>query len=196
MSHYYTDNDDLSSQPKEFDYQFGGEYFKFISDNGVFSKDGIDYGSYLLIRCIKDLPLGDDILDLGCGYGPIGIILKRFHPASRVTLVDVNSRAVDLAITNGQNNKVNINVFKTDDINTLNLKFDTIVLNPPIRAGKRVIFELYEKAQINLKDEGRLFIVIQKKHGASSSFKELQELFREVNLLDKVNGHWLIEAIK
>lgn len=196
MSHYYTDNDDLSSQPKEFDYQFGGEYFKFISDNGVFSKDGIDYGSYLLIRCIKDLPLGDDILDLGCGYGPIGIILKRLHPASRVTLVDVNSRAVDLAITNGQNNRVNINVFKTDDINTLNLKFDTIVLNPPIRAGKRVIFELYEKAQINLKDEGRLFIVIQKKHGAASSFKELQELFREVNLLDKVNGHWLIEAIK
>lgn len=196
MSHYYTDNDDLISEPREFDYHFGGEYFKFISDNGVFSKDGIDYGSYLLIRCIKDLPLGDDILDLGCGYGPIGIILKRLHPASRVALVDVNSRAVDLAIANGQNNKVNINVYKTDDINTLNLKFDTIVLNPPIRAGKRVIFELYEKAQINLKDEGRLFIVIQKKHGAASSFKKLQELFGEVNLLDKVNSHWLIEAIK
>ena len=196
MSHYFTDNRDLDSSLSEFDYDFGDQKFKFRTDKGVFSKKGVDYGSYLLLNEIADLDLGNDVLDLGCGYGVIGIILKKLHPAQRICLVDVNSRAVDLAKVNSEINKVDINVYKTDDINTLNLTFDSIVLNPPIRAGKRVIYELYEKAHFNLKKEGRLFIVIQTKHGAKSHYTKLTTIFQTVNLLAKINSHWLIEAVK
>ena len=196
MTHYYTDNALLKSEPREIKFEFDNEEFVFTTDNGVFSKDEVDYGSYLLLKCVNQRPLGTEILDLGCGYGPIGIIIARFHPTARISLVDVNSRATELARKNGQKNKVNINVYQTDDICTLNKQFDTIILNPPIRAGKQVIFNLYEKAHAVLKTGGSLYIVIQKKHGAKSSFDKLEELFTEVNMLDRVNGHWLIKAIK
>lgn len=196
MTHYYTDNALLKSEPKEIEFKFDNEEFVFTTDNGVFSKDEVDYGSYLLLKCVNQRPLGTEILDLGCGYGPIGIILARFHPSARIDLVDVNSRATELARKNGLKNKVNINVYQTDDICTLNKQFDTVILNPPIRAGKQVIFSLYEKANTVLKTGGSLYIVIQKKHGAKSSFDKLQKLFTEVNMLDRVNGHWLIKAIK
>lgn len=196
MTHYYTDNKELKSEQIEFKYVYDSEEFVFRSDHGVFSKDGIDYGSYLLLKCIKNQSLGDSILDLGCGYGAIGIILSRFNPYSKVDLVDVNSRATELATLNGKINNVEINVYKTNDINTLETQYTTVVLNPPIRAGKCVIFELYEKAHLNLQDNGRLFIVIQKKHGAESSLKKLKSIFKTVNILDKIHGHWIIEAIK
>ena len=112
MSHYFTDNRDLDSSLSEFDYDFGDQKFKFKTDKGVFSKKGVDYGSYLLLKEIADLDLGNDVLDLGCGYGVIGIILKKLHPAQRICLVDVNSRAVDLAKVNSEINKVDIDVYK------------------------------------------------------------------------------------
>ena len=196
MTHYYTDNAQLESDPKEIRYTFDNEEFVFTTDNGVFSKDEIDYGSYLLLKCVNQRPLGNDILDLGCGYGPIGIILGRFHPTARIDCVDINSRATNLAKQNGLRNKVNINVYQTEDICTLNRQFDTVILNPPIRAGKQMIFSLYEKAYTVLKEGGNLYIVIQKKHGAKSSFDKLENLFTEVNMLDRVNGHWLIKAMK
>lgn len=196
MTHYYTDNSDIISDRKEFKYTFDNEEFIFTTDHGVFSKDAIDYGSYLLIKCVYQLSLGKHILDLGCGYGVIGIILSRFNPLSRVDLVDVNSRAIELAKVNGLKNKVSINVYQTDDISTLKTQYDSIILNPPIRAGKVVIFGLYEKAYDTLNDNGSLYIVIQKKHGANSSLNKLKELFKEVEVLDKINGHWLIKASK
>lgn len=196
MTHYYTDNSNLESNPKEFEYTFDNEEFIFRSDNGVFSKGEVDYGSYLLLKCVYQRPLGKQILDLGCGFGVIGTILKRFHPTSGVDLVDVNSRAIDLSRYNGLRNNVSINVYLTDDIRTLEKQYDSIILNPPIRAGKMVIFGLYEKSHSVLADGGKFYIVIQKKHGAKSSYEKLKELFNEVKVLDKINGHWLIEATK
>ena len=196
MTHYYTDNSELVSNRKSFDYYFDNEKFIFTTDNGVFSKDGVDYGSYLLIKNTYKKELGNKVLDLGCGYGPVGIIIKRFNENSEVTCVDVNSRAVELAEYNGSLNKTKLTIHLCKDILTLNTLFDSIILNPPVRAGKVVIFDLYEKSYKSLNENGSLYIVIQKKQGAESSMNKLKELFKTTNILDKDGGYWIIQAIK
>lgn len=196
MTHYYTDNAALSSDRKEFGYYFGDEFFKFTTDNGVFSKGSVDYGSYLLIKNVYKRSLGKTILDLGCGWGPVGIIMKRFHPDIDVVMVDVNSRAVELSSLNCAVNSTDNTVCLCEDILSLNYMFDSIILNPPIRAGKSVIYGLYEKSYLKLNDGGSLFIVIQKKQGAESSQKKLKELFKEVELLDRDGGYHIYRAVK
>lgn len=194
MSHYYTDNKDLDSLRKEFDYYFDNEVFHFTTDKGVFSKDNVDYGSYILIKNIYRKNLGKSLLDLGSGYGPIGIILKRFNPDVDVEMVDVNSRATDLCVLNASRNKTDITVHLCDDITVLNHKFDTIVLNPPIRAGKAVIYDLYRKSKEMLNESGHLYIVIRKAQGAASSIKELEKLFNNVETIDRDKGYLVIDS--
>lgn len=196
MSHYYTDNSQLASSPRSFDYYFDNEKFIFTTDNGVFCKENVDYGSYLLIKNTFRQALGNRLLDLGCGWGPVGIIIKRFNPDIEVTAVDVNSRAVELTNLNAVQNKTLIKACLCTDILTLNLLFDSIILNPPIRAGKVVIYDLYDKAYHTLRENGSLYIVIQKKQGASSSVNKLSELFKTVTVLDREGGYWVIQAIK
>ena len=194
MNHYYTDNSDLDSDRKEFTYYFGNEVFRFTTDIGVFSKNNVDYGSYILIRSIVDKDLGATLLDLGSGYGPIGIILKRFHPDTDVEMVEVNSRAVELSRLNGVNNKTDIKVHLCDDITTLSHKFDTITLNPPIRAGKAVIYGLYEKSKIMLNEGGHLYIVIRKAQGAKSSIVKLETLFASVRIIERDSGYYVLDC--
>ena len=197
MNHYYTDNKDLSSNRKEFTYYFDNEVFRFTTDNGVFSKDNVDYGSYILIRTVYRKDLGESLLDLGSGYGPIGIVLKRFHPQLQVEMAEVNSRAVELSVLNNRNNHTeDIKVHLCEDILTLDHKFDTIVLNPPIRAGKKVIYELYEKAREMLNERGHLYIVIRKAQGAMSSMKKLETLFENVELIEKDKGYLVIDSCR
>ena len=196
MSHYYTDNSQLASSPRSFDYYFDNEKFIFTTDNGVFCKENVDYGSYLLIKNTFRQALGNRLLDLGCGWGPVGIIIKRFNPDIEVTAVEVNSRAVQLTNLNAVQNKTLIKACLCTDILTLNLLFDSIILNPPIRAGKVVIYDLYDKAYHTLRENGSLYIVIQKKQGASSSVNKLSELFKTVTVLDREGGYWVIQAIK
>lgn len=196
MSHYYTDNSEMTSKPRSFDYYFDNEKFIFTTDNGVFCKENVDYGSYLLIKNTFRQALGNKLLDLGCGWGPVGIIIKRFNPDIEVTAVDVNSRAVELTNLNAVQNKTLIKACLCTDILTLNLLFDSIILNPPIRAGKVVIYNLYDKAYHTLRENGSLYIVIQKKQGASSSVNKLSELFKTVTVLDREGGYWVIQAIK
>ena len=194
MSHYYTDNKDLSSDRQEFTYYFDNEVFRFTTDNGVFSKNNVDFGSYILIKTIYDKDLGRSLIDLGCGYGPIGIILKRFHPSIEVEMVDVNSRAVELAAENASHNMTDIKVSLCEDILELGHGFDTIVLNPPIRAGKKVIFDLYERSKKILNEDGHLYIVIRKAQGAASSIKELETLFRNVVIINSKAGYKVIDC--
>ena len=194
MNHYYTDNSDLSSQPREFEYYFDNEVFRFTTDIGVFSKDNVDYGSYILIRSIYRKDLGESLLDLGSGYGPIGIVLKRFHPSMEVEMAEVNPRAVDLAILNCNENKTDIKVHLCDDITALGHRFDTIVLNPPIRAGKAVIYDLYEKSKAMLNESGHLYIVIRKAQGAKSSIAKLETLFSQVEVIERDSGYCVIDS--
>lgn len=194
MSHYYTDNKDLTSDRKEFDYYFDNEVFRFTTDNGVFSKKGIDYGSYILIKSIYKFNLGSSFLDLGSGYGPIGIIIKRFNPNISVEMVDVNSRAVELSKLNADINKTDIKIHLCEDILVLDNNYDTISLNPPIRAGKKVIYSLYEKASIKLNENGHLYIVIRKAQGANSSISKLETLFKVVKVINKDSGYYIIDC--
>ncbi len=194
MSHYYTDNKDLDSDRKEFEYYFDNEVFRFTTDNGVFSKKSVDYGSYILVKSIYQKNLGSSLLDLGSGYGPIGIILKRFNPELEVEMVDVNSRAVELCKLNNSNNSTDIKVHLCDDIERLDHKFDTIVLNPPIRAGKAVIYSLYDKSKKMLNEHGHLYIVIRKAQGAASSIKKLETLFTTVRIIARDSGYLVIDS--
>ena len=194
MNHYYTDNKDLDSDRKEFEYYFDNEVFRFTTDNGVFSKKSVDYGSYILVKSIYKKDLGSTLLDLGSGYGPIGIILKRFHPELDVEMVDVNSRAVELCQLNSSNNSTDIKVHLCDDISKLDNKFDTIVLNPPIRAGKAVIYSLYEKSKEMLNEDGHFYIVIRKAQGAQSSIKKLETLFNTVRTIERDSGYLVIDS--
>jgi len=196
MTHYFTDNDSLESNPKEFAYQFDNEKFLFTTDNGVFSKGEVDYGSYLLIKTVYKSDLGNTLLDLGSGFGPIGIIVQRFNSNLSVDAVDVNSRAVELTKQNALKNNQTIQTFKTEDILTLNKSYDTILLNPPIRAGKTIIYSLYEKSYEVLNPKGKLIIVIRKKQGADSSLKKLKDIFNQVDVIAKSKGYEIIQAIK
>ena len=196
MAHYFTDNSSLRSNPKEFDYYFDNERFIFTTDNGVFSKRELDFGSELLIKTVYKKALGKDCLDLGTGYGPVGIIIKRFNPNIVMDGVDVNSRATDLAKLNAKINKTNVSIFLCDDILTLNRQYDSILFNPPIRAGKKVIYDLYEKSQKILNNNGSLYIVIRKKQGADTSYKKLKDIFKEVNVVAKEKGYVVIQSIK
>ena len=194
MTHYYTDNNNLPSNTREFDYYFDNEVFCFTTDNGVFSKRGVDYGSYILLKTIYKTNLGKSLLDLGSGYGPIGIILKRFNPELEVEMVDVNSRATKLAQLNCKKNKTDIKVHLTENILELENNFDTITLNPPIRAGKKVIYDLYAKSKEKLNEDGHLYIVIRKAQGANSSIKELETLFKTVTVINKDSGYYIIDS--
>ena len=196
MTHYYTDNSELPSERKSFDYYFDNEKFIFTTDNGVFSKEAVDYGSYLLIKNTYKRKLGSHVLDLGCGYGPVGIIIKRFNEDSELDLVDVNPRATELAELNSLDNKTKVNVHLCTNIKTLCTLFDSIILNPPVRAGKVVIYDLYHKAYECLCDKGSLYIVIQKKHGADSHMNELKTIFKTVEVLDRSGGYRVMQATK
>ena len=196
MSHYYTDNTDLESNREVFKYYFRDQQFNFTTDNGVFSKKDVDYGSYVLINTVIDKELGPNLLDLGCGYGPIGIIIKRFNPSITLDMVDINSRATDLAKVNLSINSIQANVYCNDNIETLNKSYNTILLNPPIRTGKKNIFDLYEKSYRCLETNGKLYIVIQKKQGEESSFNKLKDLFNNATVINKQHGYYVIEAIK
>lgn len=196
MAHYFTENSSLRSNPKEFVYCFDNEKFTFTTDVGVFSKGEVDFGSELLIKNVYKKSLGENCLDLGSGYGPVGIVVKRFNPNINMDAVDVNSRATDLTKLNADINKTKITVYLCDDILSLNKNYDTIMLNPPIRAGKRIIYDLYEKAQKILNDNGSLYIVIRKKQGADTSYNKLKDIFKEVEIVAKAKGYEIIQAIK
>ncbi|MBQ6367922.1 MAG: class I SAM-dependent methyltransferase [Erysipelotrichaceae bacterium] len=194
MSHYFLNDASLKEERQSFTYQFNNESFNFTTDNGVFSKEHVDFGSYLLIKEAAAFPPGKRLLDLGCGFGVIGIVMKRLFPETEVDAVDINERAVELTRLNAKNNAAEICAVVTSDITELGKLYETILLNPPIHSGKQAIFDLYEKARRCLTADGSLYIVIKKKHGAESTLKRLKDLFNDTEILHKEAGYWIIRA--
>ena len=198
MEHYFTNNDHKKSNKKEFQVEVLGRKFKFITDIGVFSKGELDDASRLLIETFatQELPSGD-ILDVGCGYGAVGIALAANRPSNSVHMVDVNLRAIDLAKRNAELNNINNTVvYESDCYQSVERKFSYIVCNPPIRAGKKVVHQILEEAPEYLEDNGILTIVIGKQHGAASAQKKMLEVFGNANRIERKKGFWILQSKK
>ncbi|MBW5449185.1 methyltransferase [Cohnella sp. CFH 77786] len=178
--HYYSPRPAAASDRRTFETELRGYPLKLTSDAGVFSREGVDYGSKALIRKME-IPPGARVLDVGCGYGPIGLTAARLAPSGHVVMVDINERAVELARLNAEANGIrNVSFAQSDKLAAVRGQtFDVILANPPIRAGKAVVHEIFEQAIDHLNPGGSLWIVIQNKQGAPSARAKLEELFGE-----------------
>ena len=193
MSHYFT-NDYVKSDERVIDVIIKGTKLKFIVDNGIFSKKGLDFGTRTLLENIDLNKIKGDVLDFGCGYGPIGIYLKKAATAN-VDMIDINERALNLASKNAKLNNVNINVFKSNIYENVTKKYDFIVTNPPIRVGKKILYDILFGAVNHLKDEGELWLVVNKNQGAKSLAKDLEKAY-DVAVVAKNKGFYIICAKK
>ena len=195
MSQYF-DNLDLKSNIEKYKTRIFDKEFCFNTDNGVFSKSKLDFGT----RCLlENLPLEEikgEILEVGCGYGVIPIILTRIvDKIESFDAVDVNKRALHLAEMNKKENFApKVNFFLSDCYKNINKKYDVIISNPPIRAGKNIVYEIVMNARNYLKEDGKLFIVINKDQGAKSLYKDLEKVYK-CELINKKKGFWIIKCI-
>lgn len=197
MPHYYTNNTDLKSEKTKIPFQYRDHHLVFVSDIGVFSKTRVDYGSRVLLESMDIQKKQKTLLDVGCGYGTLGLSLKKEYPWLNVEMVDVNERAVTLANESIQlNQEKNIIAYKSDIYDDVHSKYDIIVSNPPIRAGKKVVFEILEKAYDYLNDHGELMIVIQKKQGAPSAKKKMEEVFGNCEIVQRDKGYFILKSVK
>lgn len=195
MGHYFTNQDALKTNQKIHHVSMMNHSFHFLTDHGVFSMKGLDFGSRLLIESVMKEDF-HQLLDLGCGYGPIGIILKHFHPDALVDMVDVNHRALELAKDNANRNRVKARIYESNGLDQVEGLYDLIVTNPPIRAGKDVIYGFFKDAIEHLNDKGALFVVIQKKQGAPSAMRYCQSIYADVKVVEKKSGYFVLRCMK
>ncbi|WP_019228368.1 class I SAM-dependent methyltransferase [Sedimentibacter sp. B4] len=200
MEQYFTKNPTTQKEIYKFDWNLGKDKFYFYTSNSVFSKNGVDFGSMLLVETVikENANFKGNILDLGCGYGPIGVMLAKLIENANVTMSDVNERALELAKMNAEENKVKTRVktLSSSAFENINENFDMIVTNPPIRAGKDVVFSFYEGAYEHLNKGGHLYVVIQKKQGAPSTKEKLESLFGNCETAEKKSGYFIFRAEK
>ena len=192
MGQYFS-NEDLKSNIQKYNVDILGNRYSFFTDNGVFSKDKLDFGTRVLLENLPIEILHGDILDVGCGYGVIDIVLGKIVDANFLG-VDVNRRALHLADMNKKENGLsNINFIESSCYENVNGKYDFIITNPPIRAGKKIVYEIVMGAKNYLKDGGSLFIVVRKEQGAKSMIRDLEEIYK-VEILNKVKGFFVIKC--
>lgn len=199
MSQYFQNDPTLKDKKYTIKCTFNDIKFEFNSNNGVFCKKSLDYGTNLLIESVINLNRDGLNLDLGCGIGFIGIILAYFDK-NKYILSDVNFKALELSKENIDKLHLNKRVIVKESDNFTNIKenFNNIYLNPPIRAGKKVIYSMYEQSYLHLNENGNLYIVIRIKQGALSTYKYLQNLFGvdNVSIINKKKGYQIIKANK
>ncbi|MCO4469755.1 16S RNA methylase RsmC [Streptococcus infantarius subsp. infantarius] len=191
---YYAENPDSAHDIHELKVTLLGQSFTFLTDSGVFSKKMVDYGSQVLLNTL-DFEKGKTLLDLGCGYGPLGISLAKVQGV-KPTMVDINNRAIDLAKQNAQKNSVEADIFQSNIYEKVNGTFDYIISNPPIRAGKQVVHTIISESINYLKVGGNLTIVIQKKQGAPSAKAKMEEVFGNVEILKRDKGYYILRSEK
>ena len=198
MSHYYDPAPMSASKERIISFEVAGTKISLYTDNGVFSKSRVDEGSLLLLKNVIPLHLSGRILDLGAGYGTLGLSIAVTSPEARVDLADVNTRALSLCEKNAKLLKVDqrVTCLQSDIYSNIEGPYDSIVVNPPIRAGKKVTYQMYEGAKQHLSDGGSLYLVIRKAQGAESASKYIKELFGNIALLDRKKGYLIYQARK
>ena len=190
MDHYFTNNQNLKSEIRYINFSYDENDFVFLSDNGVFSKNKVDYGSYFLLDTfLKNSKIKSEILDVGCGYGFIGISLSKILN-TQVDMCDINKRAVHLTQRNIDKNQVKASVVESNAYQNINNKYNLIITNPPVRAGKEVLLNILINAKDYLKENGELWYVLRKDQGAKSMAKTLSEYY-EVSNIDKNKGFYI-----
>ena len=189
----YFDNEKLPSKMVKTNAFILGQKFVFLTDNGVFSKDGLDFGSRLLLESIPLEEVGGKVLDMGCGYGVFGIVLNKVI-SCEVDMVDVNLRAMHLAELNIKENRcIGVNVFESNCYSNVNSKYSCVITNPPIRAGKTIVYDIVMNARNYLEENGHLFLVIRKEQGAKSLIVDLEKLYT-VEVLNKKKGFFILKC--
>ena len=192
--YYYTQEPASAHKERSITARVLGLTLSFETDAGVFSKNELDPGSRLLIESMG--ALSGRVLDLGCGWGPVGTFLSLANPQAQLVMSDVNERALDLARRNLKNNGAAAEVVESDGFESIEGTFDHVVTNPPIRAGKALIYGLFDTAHERLREGGALTIVIRKQQGAPSALKHLQETFGNAEVIAKGGGYWIIRSVK
>lgn len=195
---YFTENPTVDHDEHHVNYHLDGINLNLTTDAGVFSKNRVDYGSGVLIEQMldQDLP-GGNILDVGCGYGPIGLFAAKKWPDRQVDMVDVNERAMDLARRNAAANGAgNVNIFASDRYQEVSGQYAMIVTNPPIRAGKAIWSSILSEAKEHLTDGGILLVVIQKKQGAPSAKKLMAASLGNCEILTRDKGYYILKSVK
>lgn len=193
MAHYFTNEENLKSEIEKVIAEINGIPFYFYTDNGVFSKGELDFGTELLLKNFKyDNPINKTLLDIGCGCGPIGIYAS--HLGFAVDMSDVNKRAIHLSKMSLKEQNLNANVFESDAYKNITNKYDYIVSNPPIRVGKEKLYEIVMNAKEHLKDGGSLWIVVRKQQGAESMLRDMKNAYKTVEVIAKKKGFFIIKA--
>ena len=196
MSHYYINDNNLKNERRTFSYDYKGKRINFTSDLGVFSKDRLDFGTHVLLQSLPNLSDKKSLLDVGCGVGCIGVSIAKAYPNLEVTMIDVNERCIELTQKNISDNKVNAKVLYSNLYENISETYDVIISNPPIRAGKKVVLGVVEEGYNYLNDNGEVYVVIQKKQGADSMKKRMEEVYGNVEIVDKDKGYFIFRSYK
>lgn len=196
MAHYFENDESVISEPATITYDFQGKHLIYTTDHGVFSRQRLDFGSRVLMDSI-DIGNAKSMLDVGCGYGTMGIALKSVHEDLQVLMTDVNKRAISLAKENIKcNNLEGIDVIESDVYENVHDRYDLVISNPPIRAGKKVVSAIISRSYDHLNEGGRLVIVIQKKQGAPSAKKLMEDIFGNATVINREKGYYILQSYK
>ncbi len=189
----YFDNDKLKSEINLFKTKILDREYSFYTDNGVFSKNKLDFGTRTLIESINLDELHGKVLDVGCGYGVIDIVLSKITDAF-FEGIDVNLRALHLAKMNAKlNNTDNVKFYESNVYENVNSKYNFIITNPPIRAGKKIVYDIVMNARFHLEENGILYIVIRKEQGAKSMVRDLSKYYK-TEVIAKNKGFFVIKC--
>ncbi len=176
--HYFSRQPQVASHPREIAIRVRGLLLHLQSDRGVFSHGGLDKGTKLLAETME-VPPGAEVLDWGAGYGPLGLVAASISPTSRVTLVELNERAAELAAANARTlGLANVEVITGPAPEALGERdFDAIISNPPLRAGRQAVEAVIAYAAQHLRPGGELWLVIPTNKGAKTFLQHMTQLF-------------------
>ena len=191
--HYYSADPTSEHKYQTAEWTYRGHALRFTTDAGVFSKGEVDYGTQVLLKALPE-EMNGRVLELGCGWGAVGVRVGKANPGCDIVMSDVNRRALELSEKNAKANGVSVQIVESDGLENVPGCFDFIITNPPIRAGKQVIYKMFSDSADRLTENGQLYLVIRKQQGAESALKYLKTIFDQVETVEKSSGFWVIRC--